>query len=40
MIAKCPSSVQKLAMSVRGFEPPHNNVLNVAPLPLGYTDEL
>lgn len=27
-------------MSVRGLEPPHDDALNVAPLPLGYTDEL
>jgi len=26
-------------MSVRGLEPPHDDALNVAPLPLGYTDE-
>ena len=26
-------------MFVRGFEPPHDNVLNVTPLPLGYTNK-
>ena len=33
------SSTKFSGMFVRGFEPPHDNVLNVTPLPLGYTNK-